>query len=90
MSSVVTEAESPRTLNLTNGKTCTFLSNQSTTEEQIPVIDISRMYSNKLEDRQAVADEIRHAAHGIGFFSIINHVGQHLPQTRIPSSSHFF
>ncbi|RFU30378.1 hypothetical protein B7463_g5962, partial [Scytalidium lignicola] len=73
MSSTATKTDTPRTLRLTNGKTFTFLSNQSTTEEQIPLIDISRMYSDKLEDRQDLAEEVRDAAHNVGFFSMINH-----------------
>ncbi|BDD62781.1 hypothetical protein MAP00_007742 [Monascus purpureus] len=36
-------------------------------------IRISRIYSDSLEDRQAVADEIRTAATTIGFFYIKNH-----------------
>lgn len=74
MSSTATQEENLRTITLTNGKTFTFDSNASTTDEAIPVIDVSRMYSARLEDRQAVAEEIREAAHGIGFLSIINHV----------------
>jgi hypothetical protein len=74
MSSTVTEADSPQTLRLTNGKTFTFSSNEATREEQIPLIDVSRMYSDRLEDRQALAEEIRDAAHSIGFFCMTNHV----------------
>ena len=74
MSSTTTEEGTPRTITLTNGKTFTFGSNASTTDEAIPVIDVSGMYSDKLEDRQVVAEEIRKAAHGIGFLSIVNHV----------------
>lgn len=33
------------------------------------------MYSGKLEDRQAVARQVREAAHNIGFFYVVNHVG---------------
>lgn len=40
---------------------------------QIPVIDIGGLYSAQLRDRQAVAVEIRRAAHEIGFFYIANH-----------------
>jgi hypothetical protein len=74
MSLTATQREAPHTITLTNGKTFTFESNTSTTDEAIPVIDISRMYSDKLEDRQALAEAIRDAAHGIGFLSITNHV----------------
>ncbi|KAI1617867.1 putative gibberellin 3-beta hydroxylase [Exophiala viscosa] len=73
MSSTTVQEDAPHTITLTNGKTFTFNSNASTTDEQIPVIDVSRMYSEKFEDRQAVAEEIREAAHVIGFLSIVNH-----------------
>lgn len=43
------------------------------TPEEIPVIDLSRLYSEKLEDRQALAKEIRAAAVNTGFFYIKNH-----------------
>jgi hypothetical protein len=63
-----------KTLHLTNGSSFTVASNESTTQEQIPQIDISHMYSERFEDRQALAEEIRDAAHSIGFFCITNHV----------------
>lgn len=69
-----TVQESPHTLTLTNGKTFTFSSNASTTDEQIPVIDVSRMYSHNFVERRALAEEIREAAHSIGFLSIVGHV----------------
>lgn len=43
------------------------------TPEEIPVIDLSRLYSDKLEDRKALAKEIRAAAVNTGFFYIKNH-----------------
>lgn len=78
MSSTATiQVDGPRTITLTNGKTFTVQSNASTTDEQLPVIDVSRINSDRLEDRQALAEEIREAAHSIGFLCIINHVSQH-------------
>jgi len=80
--------QSPHTLTLTNGKTFTFESNASSANEQIPTIDVSRMHSENLADRQAIAEEIRHAARDIGFFSIVNHVSctiTHLPSTSLYS-----
>ncbi|KIW10314.1 hypothetical protein PV08_11276 [Exophiala spinifera] len=91
MSSTATQEEDSRTITLTNGKTFTFDSNASTTDEAIPVIDVSRMYSDKLEDRKAVAEEIREAAHGIGFLSIINHgVDMKLAQDVMDEAKSFF
>jgi hypothetical protein len=43
------------------------------TSEEIPVIDLSRIYSDKLKDRKALAKEIRAAAVNTGFFYIKNH-----------------
>jgi hypothetical protein len=43
------------------------------TAEEIPVIDLSRLYSPKLEDRKALATEIRATAVNTGFFYIKNH-----------------
>lgn len=43
------------------------------TAEEIPVIDLTRLYSEKLEDRKALAKEIRAASVNTGFFYIKNH-----------------
>ena len=43
------------------------------TSDEVPIIDISRAYSESLEDRKAVADEVRAAAKSTGFFYIKNH-----------------
>lgn len=67
-------ATAPRTVTLHNGQVLTFNSNISTNIEKIPVIDASRIWCERLEDRQAVAEEIREAARTIGFFYLINHV----------------
>lgn len=57
-----------------NGSVYSFKSNTSTTLEKIPVIDASSIWSETLEDRKAVAEEIREASREIGFFYLINHV----------------
>ena len=74
MATTTISEANPRTIQLPNGKAFTFTDNAATKEESIPVIDVSRMYSVKLEDRQALAEEIRDAAHRIGFLCIVNHV----------------
>ena len=76
MSQVATETAAPQpiTVRLQNGQILKIESNESTEAESIPVIDVARIYSDKLEDRQAVAEEIRDACHRIGFFYVINHV----------------
>jgi hypothetical protein len=43
------------------------------TDEEIPIIDLSGLYSDKLEDRKAVATAIRAAGVNTGFFYIKNH-----------------
>ncbi|CAL5872080.1 uncharacterized protein PFLUO_LOCUS6337 [Penicillium psychrofluorescens] len=43
------------------------------TTEEIPFVDISRIFDENLEVRKAVAEEIRVAATTIGFFYIKNH-----------------
>ncbi|KAK5206090.1 hypothetical protein LTR41_008372 [Exophiala xenobiotica] len=91
MSSTTTTEGTTRTITLTNGKTFTFGSNASTTDEAIPVVDVSGMYSDKLEDRQAVAEKIRKAAHGIGFLSIVNHgIDMSLAQDVLDQAKSFF
>jgi hypothetical protein len=43
------------------------------TPEEIPVIDLTRLYSSALSDRKDLAKEIRAAAVNTGFFYIKNH-----------------
>ncbi|KAK2610198.1 hypothetical protein N8I77_003649 [Diaporthe amygdali] len=76
MSRTATASESaiaPRTITLHNGQILTFKSNISTNLESIPIIDASKIWSGCLEDRQAVAEEVREASRTIGFFYLINH-----------------
>ncbi|KAH7028091.1 uncharacterized protein B0I36DRAFT_328598 [Microdochium trichocladiopsis] len=63
----------PRTATMMNGKTFTFQSNVSTTLAKIPIIDAARIWSQDLAERKALAEEIREAAHEIGFFYLVNH-----------------
>ena len=43
------------------------------TADEIPIIDLSPLYSAKLEDRQELAKTVRSAAVNTGFFYIKNH-----------------
>lgn len=45
----------------------------STALISIPVIDISDLFSSKLENRLKVADEIKSASENVGFFVIVGH-----------------
>lgn len=68
------EREQKKTVTLHNGQVFTFNSNISTNLEKLPVIDASKIWSENLADREAVAEEIREASRTIGFFYLINHV----------------
>lgn len=63
-----------KSFQLQNGQSFNVLSNESEALDAIPVIDIADIYSEEVEERQRVADQIRQASHGIGFFYITNHV----------------
>ncbi|KAH8887973.1 Clavaminate synthase-like protein [Thozetella sp. PMI_491] len=63
----------PRQGTLNNGAVFTFNSNVATNLDKIPIVDAAGIWSANLEDRQKVAEEIRRAASGIGFFYLINH-----------------
>jgi hypothetical protein len=43
------------------------------TSEEIPIIDLSQLYSNSIEDRKALAAEVKAASVNTGFFYIKNH-----------------
>lgn len=64
----------PSTLRLQNGQVLEIQSNTSIEADEIPIIDVAGIFSDQLEDRQAVAEKIREACHRIGFFYVINHV----------------
>ncbi|KAJ8097178.1 hypothetical protein POJ06DRAFT_40696 [Lipomyces tetrasporus] len=61
------------TIRLPNGKIHNVKSNISIEADEIPVIDVSGIYSEDIEDRKAVAEKVREASHRIGFFYAINH-----------------
>lgn len=67
-------ATAPRTVTLHNGQVLSFNSNISTNIEEIPIIDARKIWCERMEDRQSVAEEIREAARTIGFFYLVNHV----------------
>lgn len=73
LTAVETTPLPPLNLTLQNGQKIHYHSDTSIEADEIPVIDISGIYSNNLEDRKAVAEKVREAAHRIGFFYIVNH-----------------
>ena len=93
--STTTTLETPPqpALNLTlgNGQKIYFHSDDSIEADEIPVIDIRGIFSDRLEDRQAVAAQVREAAHRIGFFYIVNHgVDQLYPDSTFEQAKRFF
>lgn len=70
-----------RTITLHNGQVITFSSDVSTSLETIPIIDAARIWSDDLQDRKAVAEEVREASRNIGFFYLKNHVDNLSPST---------
>jgi hypothetical protein len=74
----LTEAEQPKvgTITLQNGQTFDVKSDAGKKIDSLPVIDVSGIYSENFEKRKAVAEQIRAAAHEIGFFYAINHVSR--------------
>ncbi len=67
-------ATRPQTLELINGRIVKFDSNDALEADYVPIIDVSRLYSADLADRQALAEEIGWAARNVGFLTIVNHV----------------
>jgi isopenicillin N synthase-like dioxygenase len=83
----------PAPLNLTlgNGQTIYFHSDISIEADEIPIIDISGIYSDNIEDRKVVAEKIREACHRIGFFYIINHgIDQKHTENTFEQAKRFF
>lgn len=68
-----------RTITLHNGQIITFHSDMSANLETIPIIDATRIWSDDLQDREAVAEELREASRNIGFFYLTNHVANLSP-----------
>lgn len=82
-------APGQRTITLHNGQVVTFSSDEPTTMETIPIIDAARIWSDRLEDRESVAEEIREASRQIGFFYLINHVSNQAHRTKCPLGGEF-
>ncbi|PMD50074.1 2OG-Fe(II) oxygenase superfamily protein [Hyaloscypha bicolor E] len=58
---------------------------------EISVIDVSRIFSDKLSDRQAVADKVRKACKDIGFFYVTNHgIPDSVAKAAVDSTLEFF
>ncbi|KAF6845507.1 2OG-Fe(II)oxygenase superfamily protein [Colletotrichum musicola] len=93
MSETTTVAESSerKTVTLQNGTVFSFDSNAPTTLEKIPIVDAPGIWSDKLEDRLAVAEQIREASRNIGFFYLINHgIDQSLAEQTMNEAKRFF
>ncbi|OAQ68912.1 2OG-Fe oxygenase superfamily protein [Pochonia chlamydosporia 170] len=58
---------------------------------EIPIIDVSPIFSSSLEDRKSVAQQVRNAATNTGFFYIKNHgVPNHVTQESYNAALEFF
>lgn len=76
---------------LQNGSRYEPESNQSSAIDEIPIIDAARMWSEDVADRKAIAEEIRKAAHDIGFFYLVNHgVDMSLAENAFDQAKKFF
>ncbi|KAF2658705.1 Clavaminate synthase-like protein [Lophiostoma macrostomum CBS 122681] len=86
-----TPAQPPLNLTLQNGKNIYYHSDISIEADEIPIIDLKGIYSSDIEDRKAVAERVREAAHRIGFFYIVNHgIGpQHAENTFLQAKRFF-
>lgn len=79
MASVTAQVQALHNVRLVNGQSFAYASSESQVTDKIPLIDVSRMLSEDIEQRKAVAEEIRDASSKIGFFTIINHVALRFP-----------
>jgi hypothetical protein len=75
MATTTVEAAAPPALKLTlqNGQKIQYHSDVSIEADEIPVIDVRDIYSDDIQARKAVAEQVREAAHRIGFFYMVNH-----------------
>jgi isopenicillin N synthase-like dioxygenase len=91
MSITETLTAGPRTITLHNGQVVSFESNTTSTLERIPIIDVSRIYSDDIADRKAVAEEVREASKNIGFFYMVNHgIDPHYAEDAFEQAERFF
>ena len=78
-------------LTLGNGQKIRFHSDTSIDADEIPVIDVRGVFSDNLDDRKAVAEQIREACHRIGFFYMINHgIRQEFTDNTFEQARRFF
>lgn len=67
------------------------MSDRQTAFEELPVIDVSGLYSDDLSDRKAVADELGKAAREVGFFYVVGHkVEETLRNGLVEQAKRFF
>ncbi|KAK4963087.1 hypothetical protein LTR10_000715 [Elasticomyces elasticus] len=62
-------------LTLPSGQTVTVQSEASLDVDEIPIIDVSAIWSDDIEAKKAIAEQIREACHRIGFFYAKHPVG---------------
>lgn len=88
---VLEEPTAPLNLTLGNGKKIYFHSDDSIEADEIPIIDVSGIHSDNIDDRRAVAERVREACHRIGFFYMINHgIDQKYTDSTFEQAKRFF
>lgn len=75
MSTTTEQVESiaPITLNLPSGQSVSVKSEISIEANDIPIIDVSAIWSDDLNAKKKIAEQVREASHRIGFFYAQNH-----------------
>lgn len=64
----------PKTIKLPSGQTVTPKSEIAIDSDEIPIIDVSSVWSDDLTAKKALAEQVREACHRIGFFYAEGHV----------------
>ncbi|KXL49965.1 MAG: hypothetical protein FE78DRAFT_252217 [Acidomyces sp. 'richmondensis'] len=73
MTTVQIESVEPITLKLPSGQIVSVQSEVSIKSNEIPIIDVSVIWSNDLNAKKEVAEKVREASHRISFFYAQNH-----------------
>jgi len=70
MPSTTTVLEQPAhsTISLPSGQTVRIRSETALAVDEIPIIDFSAIWSDDIEAKKAIAEQVRQASHRIGFF----------------------
>lgn len=84
----LTDTPKHATLRLPSGQTATVKCETPLDVDEIPIIDISGIWSDDLDIKHAIAEQVREASHRIGFFYAQHHAS-HRNHALMPSSLPF-